>query len=95
MSTACRLITPNRMMSKDDGIIFRELRRSFDGPRSFSFAHDIRFDQAMIDNGDKVSLVVNGRTMFSGWVVDHDPALADQSEVIEYRAVGPRARLAT
>ena len=94
MSTAIRLMTPRRMLRKEDGLIFRSVRISYDGPRTLSFGHDIRVDEGFLSNGDKVSLTINGLTAFTGWIYDLDPTLGPQ-ETIEYRAVGPRSRLAT
>jgi len=92
--TAIRLITPSRMVSKTDGFVFNSVRVSFDGPRTMAFWHDIRFDEGYINTGDKVSLAINGVTVFTGWVLDQDPMLSN-NEQIAFRAVGPRARLAT
>lgn len=93
MSTRVLLFTDDRMLTKDDGIIVHSVRFSFDGPRMLSFGRDIRFDEDNIfNNGEKISLTINGTTVFTGKLLDHDPKL-DTAETIEYRAAGPRSEL--
>ncbi len=87
------LFTADRMLSKTDGIKIDSVRTSFDGARYLSFSRDIRFDEDNVfANNDVVSLSINGTTVFTGWILDHDPSL-DTNEAIGYRAAGPRVKL--
>lgn len=93
MATTVLLFTSDKMLTKDDGIIIRSIRASFDGPRYLTFARDIRFDEDDVFNtNDYVSVTINGTTAFTGYVLDRDPTL-DSREYIEYRAAGPRVKL--
>ncbi len=93
MSTVL-VFTDNKMLTKEDGISVHSVRFGFDGPRTLSFGRDIRFDEDdVFNNGDKITVTIAGTTVFTGWLLDHDPRL-DTAESIEYRAIGPRGRLA-
>lgn len=93
MATTVLLFTKDRMLTRADGIIVHSVRFSFDGPRYLSFGRDIRFDEDdVFSANDKISLTINGTTVFTGWISEHNPRL-NTNETIEYRAAGPRSKL--
>jgi len=93
MATTVNLYTPGRVLTAGDGITVRRINFGFGGPRELSFGRDVRFDEDdVFNNGDKISVTIDGTTVFTGWLLDHDPRL-DRAESIEYRAVGPRYKL--
>jgi len=87
------IIARSSLLNEVNGITVRSIRHSYDGASTLTFTRDIEFDtEPVFQLDDEVMCMVNGVTLFSGWLIDISPEL-NTNEQRTYSCADSRFKL--
>src|SRR3990167_1760779 len=87
------IVVRSNLLSEADGITVQSIRHSYDGASTLTFTRDIEFDtEPIFQLDDEVMCMVNGVTLFSGWLIDISPEL-NNNEQRTYSCADSRFKL--
>src|SRR3990167_349657 len=93
MANKVYIIIRENLLNEDNGITVQSIRHSYDGASTLAFTRDIEFDtEPIFQLDDEVACIVNGVTLFSGWLIGISPVL-NTNEQRTYSCADSRYKL--